>query len=64
MERDRYNSGVRNAASRFNSRAVLDAANYNTDLADKKINPGGGAAQNLRSEQTGYARDFGNREQL
>lgn len=64
MERDRYNSGVRNAASQFNSGQNLNAAQYNTNLARNKIDPANGATTELRTEQTGYARDFGNREQL
>lgn len=60
---DRFNASVKNAASAHNANANLDAANYNLGLAGAKIAPGQQAKQNLRAEQSGYARDFGDREQ-
>jgi hypothetical protein len=63
MATDRFNSSVKNAASQFNSGQTLNAANYNKNLLMDKINPDRGAKQGLRSEQKGYAEDFGEREQ-
>lgn len=64
MERDRFNAGVRNAAAQNNAHANLQAAQFNSDLAQGKIDPSRGGKTALRNEQTGYERDFGNRQQL
>lgn len=66
FERDRFNTGIRDAANRHNANAALTGFNANNQLAKDKVGVAGqvttgGSAS--RQQEAGYMKDIGNRGQ-